>query len=259
MTTPFNDKDDSRQTRPPHKRPSYKKMSYLVALVVLICAGIVLTQPFGKNLETHVANQVSHLLHGTPATSSDKNRDNTSDKDGTNGADKTEANSASGNSSDKQNFSPEQIVPAYINSVHDGDTVHATGPQKSHLKIRLIGIDSPEVNDPDTADMGKQARNHLKELIYHKDVYLKFDQEPTDTYGRLLAYIWLKDPQETGEDHAYLVNELMIRDGFAEILPVRPNVLYRSQFEQAQNQARTSQAGLWKNGDFRKRALGKAH
>jgi len=54
----------------------------------------------------------------------------------------------------------------------------------------------------------------------------------------LLAYIF-----RASDD--LFVNELMLREGFADLSIYEPNSAYRPIFEDAFTRARTSEAGLW--------------
>jgi micrococcal nuclease len=59
----------------------------------------------------------------------------------------------------------------------------------------------------------------------------------TDRFGRLLRYVYL----ESGE----MVNELLVRDGYAQVSTFPPDVKYQDRFLAAQQQAVASGAGLW--------------
>lgn len=103
----------------------------------------------------------------------------------------------------------------------------------------MIGIDSPELQQ---RPFGPQARQALLALLpLGKTVRLETDASQIDRYGRELAYVW------TG---ATLVNEAMVRDGWAVIYTVPPNVKYAERLAQAQKEARTRGAGLWSERGF---------
>jgi micrococcal nuclease len=72
-------------------------------------------------------------------------------------------------------------------------------------------------------------------------VRLETDVAPTDRYGRLLAYVWIGP---------ILVNETMLRGGWAVLYTVPPNVKYADRFIRAQNEARAHGAGLWSQRGF---------
>ncbi len=128
-----------------------------------------------------------------------------------------------------------------VTEVHDGDTV--TIIMDSFLgiflkteRIRLIGIDAPELaQEP----WGRKAKNHLKKLIKESDgmVRLELDVQHRDKYGRVLAYLWRKDGK--------MINYLMIRDGYAMLYTVPPNVKYVELFTEAQKLARNETRGIW--------------
>ena len=95
------------------------------------------------------------------------------------------------------------------------------------LRIRFIGVDAPESVHPDpekNSEEGEAASEYTKEMLLDKTVYLEFDVEITDKYGRTLAYVWLD-----GE----LFNKKIIEDGHAVIMTVPPNVKYEDILEEA--------------------------
>ena len=131
-------------------------------------------------------------------------------------------------------------------AVIDGDTLIATG-KHGHIHqrelIRLIGIDAPEIGQ---RPWGQRAKQHLQNLIRKQGgaVFLERDVEQRDRYGRQLAYAWL--------GNGILLNERMVRDGYALAVTIPPNVRYASRIAEAQKRARRDRAGLWKYHAFRK-------
>lgn len=75
--------------------------------------------------------------------------------------------------------------------VIDGDTVKIDANGKA-TTVRLIGVDTPETVHPSkpVEAYGKEASNFTKNLLLGESVYLRYDVERTDTYGRLLAYLY---------------------------------------------------------------------
>lgn len=132
-----------------------------------------------------------------------------------------------------------------VQRVSDGDSFRCRNGQR----VRLIGIDSPELSQ---GSLGSKARQALLRILpVGSEVKLEYDVAPTDQYSRLLAYVWVGST---------LVNEAMVRGGWAVLYTVPPNVKYAERLRRAQNKARTGGAGLWaQNGfaclprDFRKR------
>lgn len=114
--------------------------------------------------------------------------------------------------------------------VVDGDTVRAEAKGKE-IKIRLVEIDAPEMNQP----FGAQSKNFLNRLLYKKDVTLISQGE--DRYGRTLGEIYAN-----GES----ANTLMIKSGFAWVYDryVKDSSLYKYQ-----DQAKAENLGLWQAKD----------
>ena len=133
--------------------------------------------------------------------------------------------------------------PYKVIRVVDGDTfiIKMNG---SETKVRLIGVDAPESVAPDfsgkenTQD-GKKAAEYLQKLIDGKNIYLEYDLDNYDQYGRVLAYVYLSD-QET------MVQKKLLEDGYAQVMTVPPNVKYSEDFTALQRQAREKGRGLWK-------------
>lgn len=130
-------------------------------------------------------------------------------------------------------------------SVTDGDTfqINYNGAK---TKVRLIGVDTPESVHPDSKknnEYGKQASNYTKSLLEGKTVKLEFDVSPTDKYGRLLAYVYL----ENGE----MLNEKLLKEGYAQVATYPPNVKYVEKFEALQKEARENKVGFWAKDIFK--------
>ena len=114
--------------------------------------------------------------------------------------------------------------------VVDGDTIRAEAKGRE-IKIRLVEIDAPEINQP----FGAQSKNFLNRLLNEKDVTLISQGE--DRYGRTLGEIYAN-----GES----ANALMIKSGFAWVYDryVKDSSLYKHQ-----DQAKAENLGLWRAKD----------
>ena len=122
-----------------------------------------------------------------------------------------------------------------VTRVTDGDSIECAGIGR----VRLIGIDAPE---GDQQPAGDAARDALERLIpVGARIQLEGDVEPSDRYGRRLAYAWREGVQ---------VNWVMVRQGWAVLLTIPPNVQYAAAFEAAQRLAREERVGLWSTGGF---------
>ena len=127
----------------------------------------------------------------------------------------------------------------YINEVIDGDTVVSA----SGKRIRLLGIDSPEINwEQGGAEFfGWEARDYLIEQLLNKNVNLEYDIDKKDDYGRSLAYIFLD-----GENF----NLKLLEQGYAGLMLVSPNDKYRKIFIRAADEARKNRRGIWNKLEY---------
>ena len=122
---------------------------------------------------------------------------------------------------------------ARVDRITDGDTIRLAGLGP----VRLIGIDTPEVYGQQEC-FGRQASAFVKRLLAPgAEVSYKVGIEPRDRYGRLLAYVWLKDGR--------FLNLLLADQGYAHPLTIPPNVDYADGFAAAARHARERGLGLW--------------
>lgn len=121
-----------------------------------------------------------------------------------------------------------------VTKVIDGDTIEIEGG----YRIRYIGIDTPETVHPSqpVECFGKEASTKNKELVEGKTVRLERDITELDRYGRLLRYVWLGD---------VLVNEILVKEGYATSYTYPPDVKYQERFVQTEREARENKKGLW--------------
>ena len=140
--------------------------------------------------------------------------------------------------------------------VIDGDTiVVSTGDTEE--KVRLIGIDTPESCSPErwkNNEYGEYASDYTKSLLNGIDtLYLSYDQEQTDQFGRTLAYVWLDDNVNTSSEQdikAYMLNAILLEDGYAMNKEYKPNVSYANCFNNLREVAQVNNTGLWQYEDF---------
>lgn len=139
-----------------------------------------------------------------------------------------------------------------VSRVVDGDTfqIDAGGGRKE--TVRLIGVDTPETVKPGSPvePYGTEASDFAKKLLTGQTVCLERDVEERDRYGRLLAYAYLKD--------GTFVNELLLAEGYAQVLTVPPNVKYADHFQKVQREAREAKRGLWGEGETQPTAAAEA-
>lgn len=137
-----------------------------------------------------------------------------------------------------------------VKRVVDGDTLQI----ESGEKVRLIGIDTPEMHESnklykdsqrsgeDVATiqkLGRSAYEFTRKLVEGKRVSLEFDVEKYDKYNRLLAYVYIN------RDKTF-VNAEIIKEGYASVMTFPPNVKYSDLFLKLYQEARKNKRGLWK-------------
>ncbi len=122
-----------------------------------------------------------------------------------------------------------------VSKIADGDSFEcATG-----LRVRMIGIDAPELSQ---RPYGSESRRALVSIMpIGSTIRLEYDRDPTDRYGRALAYVWVGDT---------LVNMEVVKRGFALAQSFPPNTTRQSQLDSAMKKAADSETGLWKSGGF---------
>ncbi|MCW2260129.1 MULTISPECIES: thermonuclease family protein [Sphingobacterium] len=127
-----------------------------------------------------------------------------------------------------------------VTKVSDGDTFWCKNDREQRIKIRLIGIDAPEPRNyfrMKEQAFGKEASQYAKNLLLNEKVRLEFDVDSLDQFGRTLAYAYLLDNT--------FVNEKIIKDGYAVLMTIAPNVKYEKRFFEGQKYARENKLGLW--------------
>jgi len=143
---------------------------------------------------------------------------------------------------------------ATVVQVVDGDTlrIEMDGHEES---VRLIGIDTPEskLNKKAKKDsiktnydietitaMGKEAARYVRTLVRKGDtVGIELDVQKRDKYNRLLVYAYLSDGK--------MLNEEIVKAGYANIMTYPPNVRYQDRFVRAYREARDTKRGLYRD------------
>lgn len=136
--------------------------------------------------------------------------------------------------------SSEPKVSGVVLAVYDGDTIKVRLEGGGEKRVRLIGVDAPEIDDKreDVNFWAYMAKRFAFFHLYKKEISLGYDWQTEDKYGRLLAYIWTEDQG--------LFNEFIIREGFAFAFHVFPfNKEYQDRFRKAEQEARASGKGVW--------------
>lgn len=121
-----------------------------------------------------------------------------------------------------------------VSRVIDGDSVVLDNGET----VRYVGVDAPEMGKKKGGPefFAREATRYNKKLVLLKKVRLEFDEEKRDTYGRLLAYVFVKNVFVNGE---------LVRLGYARAMIKPPNTRYRDILLQYQKEAMAKDAGLW--------------
>lgn len=131
--------------------------------------------------------------------------------------------------------------------VVDGDTI-VVSINNEEMKVRMIGINTPEsvasqkyldkVGTTNSQE-GIDASEYTKTLLEGVNtVYLQKDTSETDTYGRLLRYVWLEAPQgeiTTDMIAENMVNGILLTSGaekVAQPATYEPDTMYADEFEE---------------------------
>lgn len=134
-----------------------------------------------------------------------------------------------------------KVTPYQISSVVDGDTITVNGDNNNLIKVRLIGVDTPETVHPSkpVQAYGKEASLFLSNLLKGEKVYLFGDDsgQSTDKYGRSLCYVF-RYPD------GLFINAEIVRQGYGHTYTLFP-FKYLEQFRELETFAREKEKGLW--------------
>jgi micrococcal nuclease len=123
----------------------------------------------------------------------------------------------------------ERPAGALVVSVVDGDTFDISPSVRGMDRVRMIGVDTPEVYGR-TEPCGPEASEFTTRHLEGRRVTLGMGEDPKDPYGRLLAWVWL-DGQ--------MFNKMLVSAGLAEAVSYPPNTRYDQKLAQAEALART--------------------
>ena len=135
-----------------------------------------------------------------------------------------------------------RMVSARVSRHVDGDTVRISivDPPpglESAETIRMIGVDTPETVHPtrQVEYFGREASDYTKARLLGQTVWLAFDWDLRDRYGRLLCYLYTD---------AGCFNAELIREGYAHAYTRFP-FHFMKEFRNLEREARAAGRGLW--------------
>ena len=124
-----------------------------------------------------------------------------------------------------------------VDFIPDGDTIHT----KNGTKIRLLNIDTPELNPTNSKPaepFAQKAKDNLIQLIgKSKRIYWTTDNRKTDRYGRVLAHVF----NQQGE----LLSGAQLEAGLASVLVIPPNDRYWQCLKSIEKEAIQSKKAIW--------------
>jgi len=121
-----------------------------------------------------------------------------------------------------------------VERVKDGDTIVL----KKQGDARLIGVDCPEKKQ----DGGPEAKAFTEKALTGKTVEVELcAKQPTDRYGRSLAFIYLSDSQ----GRKVMFNSELVRQGYARVYSLRPCHVDEAAWGALYEQARAARRGLF--------------
>ena len=134
--------------------------------------------------------------------------------------------------------------------VYDGDTLlcdmDGNGKKSGEYeKVRLLGIDSPEMHYSKKNTTGhdepfaQEASSALNTLATGQTLRLEYDRQGKDRYGRTLAFVYPNNNPDVS------LNEQMLAQGMARSLFLGANTRHKHRFETVEAQARHEKKGLW--------------
>jgi micrococcal nuclease len=132
-------------------------------------------------------------------------------------------------------------VTAQVLRVVDGDTVDVRDDVRGRLRIRVLGIDTPETKKPGytVGCWGPEATRFAQENLVGQRVAVVLDptQDRTDRYGRTLAYLVKADGWNYSVEAA--------RAGAARAYVYKRPVQLHGQIAAAEQEARAAKRGMW--------------
>jgi micrococcal nuclease len=134
------------------------------------------------------------------------------------------------------------LLRGKVTRVVDGDTIEVSLGTRVE-RVRLIGVDTPELGTIE----GQVAKDYTEKNLSGAVIFLELDAQTRDRYGRLLAYIWTKEPKTRSESEIRdkMFNARLLLEGHGVLLTIPPNVKYVEYFTKFQQAGRENKMGIW--------------
>lgn len=138
-----------------------------------------------------------------------------------------------------------ETLKGKVTAVIDGDTIRVKVPGRGEEKVRLIGVDSQELDDErePVRLMAFLAKRFVFGRLFQTTVELLPGPEARDDYGRLLAFV-----RTAGGD---VFNVTLVREGYAFAFLKFPfDESLRKDLKAAESEARQANRGLWRREPY---------
>lgn len=137
-----------------------------------------------------------------------------------------------------------------VHHVYDGDTMTVNRANGESPRVRLLGIDAPELKEKEP--FGAEGAEYLKQLCPQQSTcWLVYEKDrQRDKYDRLLAYVYLANPSGAGY---YCANTCLVEEGFAHVYLMKDEeISLRLILLRAQQKAMERKKNVWSNVDLNK-------
>jgi len=118
--------------------------------------------------------------------------------------------------------------PYVVHRVVDGDTVDI-----ELGRVRLSGINAPE----NGVCYAAEAKEKLTELVLYKEVFIEWEEQRYDKYGRILAYVYFNGTH---------INAYLVEQGYASVFDkYNQSTKYYEELKQVELKAVAEGKGVW--------------
>lgn len=127
---------------------------------------------------------------------------------------------------------PPSFDPATVVQVHEGNRIEVD-LDGERVEVRYLLTQT----EPLDQVAGDDALLRNRELVDGQLVHLERDASDADREGRLLRYVYLPDGR--------MVNEILIREGYAQVPNAGQDTRYEAELRMAQADAMLAGKGMW--------------
>ena len=134
-------------------------------------------------------------------------------------------------------------IQVRVTRVPDGDGIDGVAASGDAVRIRLYGIDAPELGQRNSLN----SRNYLRYLVRTKcNGRVVVEGRGIDQYGRIIGIVYPAQETASETESPVSLNELMVEAGLAYSID--------KEYDDAEAEAQERGLGVWKNspeGQFR--------